>query len=234
MSWLRRTGTGRNNISWGGGSTTSGKYLKRTGNARNNIAYTQISSNGTHKLLERTGTGRNNIRWNNLTFSFGPSSMADIFTNARFPNQGKFTQIWVKCYRGGWQTIRTTFSGNTSGYDKPGDSLYDPPDAIYGEGGDRISISYTGVTAQSGQPSRPVDVPLTSVELNWIRARKVKLQRMNGSAVDSETGNMTIAQVIDEIQYHVAWGRSMILVLNTDYTSTIKLDRPYGCRVILS
>ena len=233
MSWLRRTGTGRNNIAWGGGSTTSGNYLKRTGNGRNNVAYTQISSNGTHKLLERTDTGRNNIRWNNLTFSFGPSSMADIFTNARFPNQGKFTQIWVKCYRGGWQTIRTTFSGNTSGYDKPGDSLYDPPDAIYGEGGDRISISYTGVTSQSGQ-SRPVDVPLTSAELNWIRARKVKLQRMNGSAVDSETGNMTITQVIDEIQYYVAWGRSMILVLNTDYTSTIKLDRPYGCRVILS
>ena len=100
MSWLRRTGTERNNIAWGGGSTTSGNYLKRTGNGRNNVAYTQISSNGTHKLLERTSTGRNNIRWNNLTFSFGPSSMADIFTNARFPNQGKFTQIWVKCYHG--------------------------------------------------------------------------------------------------------------------------------------
>ena len=36
MSWLMRTGTGRNNISWGGSSTTSGNYLKRTGNARNN------------------------------------------------------------------------------------------------------------------------------------------------------------------------------------------------------
>ena len=70
MSWLRRTGTGRNNIAWGGGSTTSGQYLKRTANGRNNISYVSISSNGTHKLLERYNTTRNGIRWNNLTFSF--------------------------------------------------------------------------------------------------------------------------------------------------------------------
>ena len=72
MSWLRRTGTGRNNIAWGGGATTSGNYLRRTSTGRNNISYINISTSGTHKLLERYSTSRNNIRWNNLTFSFGP------------------------------------------------------------------------------------------------------------------------------------------------------------------
>lgn len=80
MSWLIRTGTGRNNISWGGGSTTSGNYLKRTGTGRNNIAYTQISTSGTHNLLERTSTGRNNIRWNNLTFNFFSLSKYTLYS----------------------------------------------------------------------------------------------------------------------------------------------------------
>ena len=70
MSWLMRTGTGRNNISFGGNGSIKGKYFKRTANGRNNVQWINISSNGTHKLLERNGTGRNNVRWNNLTFSF--------------------------------------------------------------------------------------------------------------------------------------------------------------------
>lgn len=70
MSWLMRTGTGRNNVSYGGGSTTKGQYLKRTANGRNNISYVSISSNGTHNLLERYNTTKNGIRWNNLSFSF--------------------------------------------------------------------------------------------------------------------------------------------------------------------
>lgn len=72
MSWLMRNGTGRNNIAWGGGSTTNGQYLRRTGTSRNNIAYITINNtNNTYNILERTSTGRNNIRWDNLTFSFG-------------------------------------------------------------------------------------------------------------------------------------------------------------------
>ena len=70
MSLLIRTGTGRNNISWGGGTTTKANYLRRTGTGRNNIGYIQVSSNGTHNILERTSTGRNNIRWQNTTFTF--------------------------------------------------------------------------------------------------------------------------------------------------------------------
>ena len=70
MSLLYRNGTGRNNIAWGGGTTTSANYLRRTGTGRNNISYINISSNGTHKLLERYSTSRNSIRWNNIAFSF--------------------------------------------------------------------------------------------------------------------------------------------------------------------
>ena len=64
-----RTGTGRNNIEWGGGSTTSGQYLRRISTGRNDINYINISSNGTYNILERIDTSINSIRWNNLTFS---------------------------------------------------------------------------------------------------------------------------------------------------------------------
>ena len=70
MSLLRRTGTGRNNIAWGGSTSTAANYLRRTGTGRNNISYINISSNGTWNILNRTSTGRNNIAWQNTTFSF--------------------------------------------------------------------------------------------------------------------------------------------------------------------
>lgn len=71
MSYLIRTSTGRNNIAWGGGTTTKAKYLQRTSTGRNNISWIDISTNGTRNILERTSTsGRNNIRWSNVNFSF--------------------------------------------------------------------------------------------------------------------------------------------------------------------
>ena len=87
MSYLIRTGTGRNNISYGGGKSTKAKYLRRTGtgrtniswidinsnstyNVRTNISWIDINSNSTYNVLERTSTGRNNIRWYNTQFSF--------------------------------------------------------------------------------------------------------------------------------------------------------------------
>ena len=75
MSYLIRTGTGRNNIKWGGGKSTKAKYLRRTGTSRNSISWIDISSNGTYNVLERTSTGRNNIRWYNTTFNFVPTSI---------------------------------------------------------------------------------------------------------------------------------------------------------------
>ena len=71
MSLLYRNGTGRNNVAWGGGTTTAATYLRRTSSGRNNISYINISTSGTHNLLNRTSTGRNNIAWKNTTFNFG-------------------------------------------------------------------------------------------------------------------------------------------------------------------
>ena len=88
MSWLRRTGTGRNNIEWGGGSTSTGNYLRRTGTSRNNVQWLNISTSGTWNLLERTANGRNNIRWNNLTFNF-----LDLTKYPLMP-QGNFLTRW--------------------------------------------------------------------------------------------------------------------------------------------
>ena len=88
MSYLIRTGNSRNNISWGGGTSTKAKYLRRTGTGRNNISWIDINSNSTVNVLERTASGRNNIRWYNTTFSFinylyGPG---DVY--ADFPDNG--------------------------------------------------------------------------------------------------------------------------------------------------
>lgn len=67
--FLYRTGTGRNNISWGGNTSTVGNYLRRTGTGRNNIQFYVIpQSNATYNILNRTGTGRNNITWQNYIF----------------------------------------------------------------------------------------------------------------------------------------------------------------------
>ena len=93
MSLLYRNGTGRNNIAWGGGNTTKANYLRRTANGRNNISFINVTSNGTHKLMERTASGRNNIRWNNITFNF--FNLADYplqsYTIAGQPYPGHFT-----------------------------------------------------------------------------------------------------------------------------------------------
>ena len=69
MSLLYRNGTGRNNIAWGGSTSTAATYLRRTSTGRNDISYISISSNGTYNILNRTSTGRNNISWINTTFS---------------------------------------------------------------------------------------------------------------------------------------------------------------------
>ena len=39
MSYLIRTGTSRNSISFGGSSNTNGNYLRRTNNGRNDISF---------------------------------------------------------------------------------------------------------------------------------------------------------------------------------------------------
>ena len=95
MSWLIRTGTGRNNVSYGGGSTTKGNYLKRTNSGRNNIQWLNINTNGTYDLLERYNTTRNGIRWNNLVFSFGPDLTKYLLHS---PDDGEHQMAWFASY----------------------------------------------------------------------------------------------------------------------------------------
>ena len=66
MSYLYRTGNGRNNIAFTTTANSSTKYLRRTSTGRNNIVWTTIPQGSTYNILNRTGTGRNNIAWGNL------------------------------------------------------------------------------------------------------------------------------------------------------------------------
>ena len=66
MSYLYRSGTGRNNIAFTNTANSSTKYLRRTSTGRNNIAWTTIPQGSTYNILQRNGTGRNNILWSNL------------------------------------------------------------------------------------------------------------------------------------------------------------------------
>ena len=66
MSYLYRSGTGRNNIAFTNTANSSTKYLRRLGSGRTNINWTTIPAGSTYNILNRTGTGRNNIAWGNL------------------------------------------------------------------------------------------------------------------------------------------------------------------------
>ena len=69
MSYLYRTGNGRNNIAFTTTANSSTRYLRRTSTGRNNIVWTTIPQGSTYNILNRTGTGRNNIAWGNLKIS---------------------------------------------------------------------------------------------------------------------------------------------------------------------
>ena len=80
MSYLYRTGNGRNNIAFTTTANSSTKYLRRTSTGRNNIVWTTIPEGSTYNILQRNGTGRNNILWANLNiYNPGlPVSSTDI------------------------------------------------------------------------------------------------------------------------------------------------------------
>lgn len=85
MSLLYRHNVGRNDIAWGGGTSTVGNYLQRTGSGRTNIRfYTIPQSNATYNLMERYNNTRNGIRWNNITFTFasGLQTLAGLYTSS--------------------------------------------------------------------------------------------------------------------------------------------------------
>ena len=102
MSYLIRTGTGRNNISYGGGKSTKAKYLRRTGTGRTNISWIDINSNGTYNVLERTGNSRNNIRWYNTQFSFvGHKEISYYLAGIKDLNDNESTELFI-------QTLKNT------------------------------------------------------------------------------------------------------------------------------
>ena len=81
MSYLIRTGTGRNNISWSTTANSSTKYLRRTSTSRNSIVWNTIPAGSTYNILQRNGNGRNNILWSN----FKIASPGDPVTTSDIP-----------------------------------------------------------------------------------------------------------------------------------------------------
>ena len=69
MSYLIRTGTGRNDIEFGGKPHIEADYLRKYGNNREDIKFEHMSDETTPNLvylmLKRIGTGRNDIDWVN-------------------------------------------------------------------------------------------------------------------------------------------------------------------------
>ena len=118
-------------IVYGGGSGTNGQYLRRTSTGRNDISFIQISSNGTYNILERYSTSRNSIRWNNVSFSFfdlrnypltyiGTNSSTKYMANVVNPTGlAYYSTVTVS-------KNRYTFSGNWaySNYDYNNRNLY--------------------------------------------------------------------------------------------------------------
>lgn len=126
MSWLMRNGTGRNNIAWGGGNTTKANYLRRTASGRNDISFINVTSNGTHNLLERTDTGRNNIRWNNLAFNFFsfsdyPSNSSTLYIAIGKGTRNKLEYKIISYLSDGYQV---TYDDDWEEYDQYFDGIH--------------------------------------------------------------------------------------------------------------
>ena len=86
MSYLQRTGNGRNNISWTNTSNNTIKYLHRTGTSRNSIKWSTISTSA--NILQRTGTSRNNIKWSTLTVMTEEGILGQNLYNDILPYNG--------------------------------------------------------------------------------------------------------------------------------------------------
>ena len=94
MSYLYRSGNGRNNIAYTTTANSSTKYLRRTSSGRNNITWTTIPQGSTYNILQRNGTGRTNILWANLRI--GPTlSSLSIGTVVHIKENGTFTDFII-------------------------------------------------------------------------------------------------------------------------------------------
>ena len=102
MSYLIRTGTGRNNIAFTNTANSSTKYLRRTASGRTSIVWTTIPAGSTYNILNRTGTGRNNIAWANLNI---PMPTGQPVTSSDLPD------ITAR-FSGGGRSVSNTFNYN--------------------------------------------------------------------------------------------------------------------------
>lgn len=124
MSYLIRTGTGRNNISWNTTANSSTKYLRRTSTGRNNITWTTIPSGSTYNILQRNSTGRNNVLWSNL--KIGPDLSANAIKNNMhvtyeydMDSSGNDHNTMAFGYwRGERATLERDFSGSVSAFNE--------------------------------------------------------------------------------------------------------------------
>ena len=147
MSLLYRNGTGRNNIAWGGGTTTSGKYLRRTGTSRNSISFIQISSNGTWNILNRTSSGRNNIQWKNTTFNFKKATIEGLFEPFLNDAGAYSSYVYYVGYVERINSYRVAWSNNGS-YIYPS-YLYTTEDDWEGEDRNKIIIKYSSINGDN-------------------------------------------------------------------------------------
>ena len=81
---------------------SSTKYLRRTSSGRNNITWTTIPSGSTYNILNRTGTGRNNIAWGNLKIELTNDDRINLLHQALTYNGSKITVSYnsgTGCYK---------------------------------------------------------------------------------------------------------------------------------------
>lgn len=100
MSYLYRTGDGRNDIGYTTTISSSIKYLCRTSTGINDISFIIIPGGSTYSILQRTGTGRNNIAWANLNVPI-PKGSQTFTSSGIFTVPAGVTLIQVFCVGGG-------------------------------------------------------------------------------------------------------------------------------------
>ena len=151
MSYLYRTGTGRNNIGYTTTVNSSTKYLRRTSTGRNNIAWSTIPAGSTYNILNRTGTSRNNIAWGNLNIPV-PKGSQTFTAYGTFTVPSGVTSIQVFCVGGGAGGESNGEGGAGAGYTTnktvsvtPGQSI----SVVIGAGGTGWIVGHVSSTRQT-------------------------------------------------------------------------------------
>ena len=130
MSYLYRSGNGRNNIAYTNTANSSTKYLRRLGSGRTNINWYTIPQGSTYNILQRNGTGRNNILWSNL--KIGPDLSANGIKNNMHIITITLTDA-VGHEQNDWATMYTKPTGSTGMIAGHKDITYNNNQIIFGE-----------------------------------------------------------------------------------------------------